>query len=240
MSDDLPPGFWTVHADLPRQGPGDLASLNRALQSAGVRPEWRGFDAGCGPGADLPGLSVRLAHVTACDLYAPFVAQAQALNLPNVTLYTGSMTDIAQHAPDAGFDLVWCAGALYFLGVEDGLRCFKEALTKQGVVCFSEPCLFAESTPEIESFWGGYPTVDQAGIADQVARAGFEVIDAFPLPDVAWEAYFAPMETRLAMLRGQDPDADLQDAIQEAEVEIARWRRLRRDTGYLMVTARVV
>ena len=54
--------FFTVHQDLPREGPGDRESLDWALGLAGVAPEGVILDAGCGPGADVPGL---LAHVRA-------------------------------------------------------------------------------------------------------------------------------------------------------------------------------
>ena len=66
--------FFTVHADLPREGPGSRADLDWAVRVAGVSDTARILDAGCGPGADIEGLLAHAprGHVMAVDTHAPF------------------------------------------------------------------------------------------------------------------------------------------------------------------------
>jgi len=44
--------FFTLHSDVPREGPGDAASLHWAMELAGVKSDARILDAGCGQWAD--------------------------------------------------------------------------------------------------------------------------------------------------------------------------------------------
>ncbi len=56
------------------------------------------------------------------------------------------------------FDLIWSAGALYFLGVTDGLTGWRAALAPGGAVAFSEPCFFTDTPSDAaRAFWDGYP-----------------------------------------------------------------------------------
>lgn len=235
----MTPGFWTVHSDLPREGPGDADSLNAALDVAGVQPDWQICDLACGPGADLADLAARAGQVVGIDGHGPFIeaARRRTSHLPNVSAHRGAMAAIADFAPAGGFDMIWCAGALYFLGGASGLKVLKGALRPGGLVAFSEPCVF-QDTPEARAFWEGYPAQTREGIALEVAHQGFQLLADWRLSDAAWEAYYSPMETRLDRL---EPGAtgDLADAIAEARTEIADWRRLKVQTGYLLVVARL-
>ncbi len=230
--------FWTIHSNLPREGPGDAATLTRALDVAGAQPQWHAADLGCGPGADLPGLAARVGHVQGFEQHDPFVqaARARVADLQHVQVHQADMADVARFAPPGGFDLIWSAGALYFLGGARGLDQIAPALRPGGMLTFSEACYFTEPTAEMRAFWQGYDTQTEAEILATVSAKGFSVRAAWPLPDEAWEAYFQPIEARLARL-SQGADAEMQAAISVERTEISQWRRLKALTGYLVLVA---
>lgn len=238
MSDWPMDAFFTLHADLPREGPGETADVAWAAEVVGLSPQARILDAASGPGGDI-GALLRAApkgHVTAIDLHAPFIEAARARwgAERRVTLLTGDMT-----APEGPFDLIWCAGAVYFLGIEAALAAWASKLAPGGVVAFSEPCLFTP-TPSRGAidFWEGYAQLtDAAGIAARVQAAGFETLATRAIGDIGWESYYRPLEARIAALR---PGADgaLAEVLDQAEAEIAGWRAHRGETGYLLSVVR--
>lgn len=233
--------FFALQEGLPRQGPGDRASLDAALAPLDLPRNAQILDAGCGVGADIAGL---LAHapegrVTAVDTHAPFVDLAGNAHAGDgrVAAAARSMLDCA-----GPYDLIWCSGALYFLGLEAGLAWATRALAPGGAIAFSEPAFFTEApSPEARGFWEGEEAAIRTAPAIRTAceAAGFAVLSAFPLPDAAWEAYYAPMEARVGALRPGAAPA-MEAALDAALREAAGWRAAKAETGYLMVTARKV
>lgn len=232
--------FFTVHDGLEREGPGDRESLGRALALAGVEPEAVVLDAGCGPGADVPGLLAQLprGRVVAVDLHAPFVARVAAAHAgdPRVTALVADMAD----PPGGPFGLIWSAGAIYGLGVADALRGWRPHLVPGGRVAFSEACWrVAEPSPVARAFWQAeYPAMtDRAGVLAQVAAAGYRVLGDFWLSRAGWAAYYDPLAARIVALRAGPVDAALEAALAAHEAELAVWRDCGEDYGYLMVVA---
>lgn len=232
--------FFVVHSDLPREGPGEAADVAWALSLARV-PEGAAIcDAGAGAGGDVAALlMVPGARVLAIDTHPGFVAQMRARfeGEARVRVEEADMAALAEH-PEGPFDMIWCAGALYFLGLEDGLAGMAKALKPGGVLAFSEPCLFvAEPSAEVIAFWEGYPVRDGAGIAAAVAAAGYRNLGTRVLGDGAWDAYYGPMEARIAALRPR-ADAALSAMLDVCAAEAALWRKVKRETGYLLTVAR--
>lgn len=234
--------FFEVHKDLPREGPGCAADVDWALGLAALAPDAVICDAGSGPGGDVAAL---LAHVpqgrvVAVDAHAPFIGQVAARfgDAPRVTGRVADMGRLAALA-EAPFDLIWCAGALYFLGIGAGLAAFRKALKPGGLVAFSEPCHFTDPpSAAARAFWEGEAQVTgRAAILERVAQAGFTPLGDRRLPDAAWEEYYRPMDARIAALR---PGADtaLTAALDENAAEAAAWRAVKDETGYLLVLAR--
>ncbi|GAB5446400.1 class I SAM-dependent methyltransferase [Gymnodinialimonas sp.] len=233
--------FFKIHADLPREGPGETADVAWAAEVAGLGAGARICDAGSGPGGDIGALlrAADGAHVTAIDAHAPFIEAAQARwgADKRVALIAGDYTEIT-----GPFDFIWSAGAVYFHGIADLLPQWRPALAPGGAIAFSEPCVFSSSAPSdvVKALWEDYPRLTNAeGIAAQVCLAGFETLATRKLSDVAWESYYRPMEARIAALR---PSADprMHAALDEAEAEIAAWRAHRAETGYLLSVVRPV
>lgn len=226
--------FFTIHADLPREGPGETADVAWAVEQAGITSRAHILDAASGPGGDVGALlrAASRGHVTAIDRHAPFMEAAAARwgKDARVTLLTGDYLDVP-----GPYDLIWCAGAVYFVGIEAALAAWRPALAEGGAIAFSEPCLFTDTPSDgAVAFWDGYARLtDPAGIAAQVAAAGFETIATRKLSDVAWESYYRPMQDRIAKLR-RGADARMLAALDEAQHEIDDWRLYRAETGYLL------
>ena len=123
------------------------------------------LDAGCGPGMqtmDLARLSTD-ADITAIDQFEHFVAEAnrraKAAGWENrVQAKTGDMGSLTDGVK---YDIIWSEGALYFLGVENGLRYWKQFLNADGYVGFTHICwLKKEIATELNEFWmQEYPAI---------------------------------------------------------------------------------
>ncbi|MGY6549825.1 MAG: class I SAM-dependent methyltransferase [Roseinatronobacter sp.] len=239
MSDLTPEeAFLTLYSDLNREGPGAPADLGWALSVAATPAQARICDAGCGSGADTVTLAKNRpqARIEAVDKIAQFVAAAKARTAPfgdRVTVRQGDMAQLT-----GPYDLIWCAGALYFLGVTEGLRGWRPALAAGGVVAFSEPCLLPRPSEAARAFWAEYPAIsDVAGIRARVQAAGYRVLGEQMQVGDAWEAYYIPMAKRIERLRPAATGA-LAAALDAAEREIARWREAPSEIAYaLMVVA---
>ena len=229
--------FFTVHRDLPREGPGEAADVAWVLAQTGLGGAIDVLDAACGPGADLETLADHLpeARLTGIEQVSHFVTAAAARVArfgPRVRVQERDMA-----APDGRYDLIWCAGALYFLGVVDGLRGWRDALHPGGKVAFSEPVLLDTPASGAESaFWDDYPQItDLEGLTAQLADAGYRTLAHRMLVGAPWQAYYAPMEARIAALRQSDPDAALRAALDEAQQEIDRWTAARDQIAYALL-----
>ncbi|MEI2804782.1 class I SAM-dependent methyltransferase [Albidovulum sp.] len=231
-------GFFALHRDLPREGPGQAEDVHWALYAAAVPEDARIADLACGPGADTRTLAKARpkARIEAVDRVAHFVEAARAATAPwagRVTVRVGDMAQVSDP-----YDLIWCAGGLYFLGVTEGLRLWRKALAPGGHVAFSEPCLPPRPSDAARAFWADYPAVTGiGGIRERVAAAGYRVLGERMVIGAAWRDYYEPMARRVALLR---PDAGpaLAAVLDSAEAEIARWRAAPDDIAYaLMVVA---
>ena len=227
--------FFDIHSGLDREGPGDRESLDWALGQVALPPGARILDAGCGPGADIAGL---LAHapegsVVAMETHAPFAERAAQVHGGDARV-TVLCADMA--APPGRFNLIWSAGAVYFLGVTEALAGWHKALAPGGAVAFSQIAWRSDApAAAARDFWRQYPAMcDAAEVEARVAAAGYRVTARRWLPDAAWEAYYTPLEVRIAALRpGAGPELALALAAETAEIAV--WRRHRSDFGYLQL-----
>lgn len=236
MTDDTH-AFFTIHRNLPREGPGDRASLGRMLHLARLRPDAEICDAGCGPGADIPAL---LAHapqgrIDAVDLHTPYIGHLRARYAQDARV-TAHRADM--RALPGRYDLIWAAGAVYTIGIGPALASFRRALKPGGKVAFSHlSWLTDERPPEAVVFWAEeYPQMqDRAADRDAIAATGAHIIAAEVLPNAAWEAYYGPLQNRLDVLEAQaDDDAALAGQIAAHRHEIAVWRGAGGAFGYIL------
>ncbi|MBD3663454.1 class I SAM-dependent methyltransferase [Sulfitobacter sp. TSTF-M16] len=231
--------FFALHRDLPREGPGEAADVAWAVAIAGTGSSAEMADVGCGPGADIAAL-LEVApegHVTALDVTPHFVAAARArwAGDARVTVLKADMKAIANT-----YDLIWCAGAVYFMGVTEALSAWRKVLRPGGAIAFTEACWFTDTPSErARANWAReYPTMtDEAGVAARIAAAGYEVLETRRLSDQAWENYFTPIDARISDLR-PGADADVAAVLDQAEEEAACWRAHRDEYGYLLSVVR--
>lgn len=225
--------FFTLHRDIPRQGPGMAEDVLWVLDQ--IEPPARIIDAGCGPGADIETFAEALpkAEIDGFDIVPHFVAEARdrlSCFGPRVRVWCGDMEDITGPA-----DLIWSAGAVYFLGVEAAISCWRNVLAPGGVIAFSEPVFLSGKPSKAATvFWADCPGVGTAdGIAQQVREAGFRTCATRIITGRPWLNYYLPLMTRAARLRiGAGPD--LAKELDAAEAEFARWRAAPTEIAYLL------
>ncbi|MEQ8257836.1 MAG: class I SAM-dependent methyltransferase [Roseovarius confluentis] len=229
--------FLTLHREMTRQGPGTSEDVRWALSQLDMPDAPHVIDAACGPGADLVTLAECLprARIEGIDQLPHLVEEARtaAAHFTNVTVSTGDMAQISGF-----YDLIWCAGALYFLGVTEGLTLWKRALTTDGAVAFSEPVLPPDAPQAARDFWADYPAIsDLDGITARVEAAGYVVQDHRLITGMAWADYYAELGGRIANLRPGADDA-LAQVLDDAAREIALWRQAPGDIAYALILAR--
>jgi SAM-dependent methyltransferase len=232
--------FFTVHRDLDREGPGEAADVHWALDVAGTPEDARILDAACGPGADMVTLAKARpsADVLGVEKQAHFVEAANARVAAfgdRVRALEGSYMEL-----DGSFDLIWCAGAVYFHGIGPVLDTWAKHLSPGGAVAFSEPAWMIDPPSDAaRAFWGDeYPTKSEDGVRDQIHAAGWGVVGQRWIVDVPWANYYGPMIARLDMLENSDPSEDLQAAIARSRDEIAKWQAAREEVAYSLFVVR--
>jgi SAM-dependent methyltransferase len=225
------------HAEMPRQGPGEAADVLWALDMVGRDGLHRVADAGCGPGADLEVLARELpqAEVIGIELMDHLAEEARARvqAIPNARVETASMESL-----DGPLDLIWCAGALYFLGVTEGLAKWRAALAPHGSVVFSEPVLLDGRRDVAERFWKDYPAItDLAGIEARVEAAGYTLDASRMIVGSGWRDYMAAVSDRISAMP-EHPDPGLAAVIDTNAREVALWRQAPDEIAYALVIAR--
>jgi trans-aconitate methyltransferase len=226
--------FLALYGALPRAAPGSDDTTRAALGSLPIGPRRTVLDLGCGPGAQTLSLAGALPESTivAVDVLPSMVAEAaRRIHAAGADRVVAAVADMA--SPPAAHDsqdLIWCEGAIYFLGVTAALRTWRPYLTRTGCVAFSEP-IWLEKDPdeEIASWWSQeYPAItDEEGVRQAILDAGYRVIDSFVLPAEAWwNDYYAPMEARIPdFLSEYRRDKIALEIAAAAEKEISMFRR---------------
>jgi ubiquinone/menaquinone biosynthesis C-methylase UbiE len=238
--------FFDVHSGLPREGPGNRAATARALALAGpLPPKARVLDVACGPGMQTLDLADLLpeATITAVDLHPPFVAEvrrrAAARGMAHrVTAATGEMRALA--FPPASFDLVWCEGAAYVMGVAEALRAWRPLIEPGGTLALSEAVWLRPDPPDaVRRCWAeAYPAMADVAACRRTVRAcGYRLLGDFVLPEEAWwDDYYRPKERRIARLATKYAgDAVAEAVLRECQAGIDDYRAHAAYYGYVFL-----
>ena len=235
--------FWALHSDLPREGVGSDATTRTLLDLTAPLPSSpRALDVGCGPGRASLVLAAAGARVTAVDLHDPFLhrtrAAAQDAGLARrVAVERASMTALPH--PDSAFDLLWCEGAAYLMGVDRALHEWRRLLRPGGALVLTD-AVWTSAAPSEEArrFWAQYPDMrDEAALAAAARSAGWEVLATHLLPDADWtDEYHGPLAA--AIDAWPDPDPDTAVVLAEARREVDVRQAHRDEFGYLALVLR--
>ena len=241
--------FFELFSGLPRQGPGTAESTRRALGLVpGVGPRTRVLDIGCGTGAQTLVLADSSpSRIVAVDNHPPFI---EALNRKAhergiANRLEARVADMRRlEFADGSFDLIWCEGAIYIVGVEAGLRGWRRLLRRNGHVAFTEACWRKPEPPaELAAFWRQeYPAIrDASALLQAVGACGYETVGHFPLPASAWwDDYYRPLQANVNAFRKRrrgEPDA--QALADQCQHEIDMWHAYPEYYGYEFLVLRV-
>jgi len=133
------------------------------------------------------------------------------------------------------FNLIWCEGAIYNIGFENGLTQWKGYLKDEGWLVVSEIIWTRDEIPEeIERYWRenyeGMGTVEEK--KEAVGRCGYELLDYFVLPEEAWTVnYYEPLEKSLDILESKYGDR-VKNLVSETRMEIDLYRRYKEFYSY--------
>jgi SAM-dependent methyltransferase len=239
--------FFEIHKDLPREGPGDKASTLKALGMVQNLPAIPLIlDMGCGPGLQTLTLAQNsVSKIIALDNHSPFLsqlrisAQTQGLSA-RIQPLIGSMFN--PPFPQQQFDLIWCEGAIYIIGVEEGAKTWQALLKPGGSLAVTEISWIRPDPPaEVLAYWmAEYPgmrSVEQN--LQTLQAANYHVSGSFILPSGSWwKDYYTPIETKLPGLRAKyrdDPQA--LGCIEATQKEIDIYRHYSDWYGYVFYVA---
>lgn len=237
--------FFALHSGLPREGPGDRASTERALRLVPRLPAApEVLDIGCGPGGQTIDLAELLpeARIAALDNHAPFLRdlERRASERGVAGRIRTMLGDMARLPFGPGsFDLIWCEGAAYIVGLETALATWQPLLRKSGAIALTEPVWLTGRPPErAATFWSAYPAMrDRPAVLAVALDQGYRIAGDFVVDEAAWWTnYYGPIEARLAdMERTQARDPEAAIVLQEAREEIECYRRHSDCYGYLFI-----
>ena len=243
--------FFELFSGLPRQGPGTTACTRRALGLVpDVGPQTCVLDVGCGTGAQTLVLAESSpAHIFAVDNHPPFIdaLNRKALELGLADRVEGRVADMRRLGVDfldGAFDLIWCEGAIYNMGVEAALRDWDWLLVDNGHVALTEVCWRKPDPPAAcAAFWKEeYPAIrDTSALLEAIEASDYETVGHFPLPASAWwDDYYRPLQENVTAFRERHRDApDAQELADHCQTEIDTWHAYSEFYGYHFFVARV-
>ena len=242
--------FFDVQRGLPRQGPGDNGSTNQALALClGLPDKPSVLDIGCGPGMQTMALAEATSgRITAVDNFDEYLDELReklqkATLSDRVEVKNADMTALG--LLKATFDLIWCEGAAYIMGIPAALKAWRPLLRDQGYLAFTELVWLNENpASEVTEFFGNeYPAMTNIKAISEVIREnGYKLVGDFTLPDFAWwDCYYTPLEAKLPSLKLKyEGDEEALGVIAMAEAEIDVRRRYGQLYGYNFFIARKV
>lgn len=235
--------FYEIYEAIPRQGPGDRESTERALRLLHpLTPSQRILDIGCGSGAQTIDLAQATeAQIVAVDNHPQFVSQlarraAERGFGERITAQVGDMNDL--QFPDGSFDAIWSEGSIFIIGFAKGLSAWRRLLAPGGYMVVSEFCWFHDNPPaELrEMFIDGCSDVgDVEARRSAVAASGYRLLGDFVLPEKGWwENYYVPLGECLERFRRSNAgDSEALEVASRSQHEIDLYRKHVGAYGYV-------
>jgi len=234
--------YFEIFESLPRQGPGDDESTQKAFSKLSGLPEKPAIlDVGCGTGRQTLVLAkLSKANITALDNHQPFIEtlihNARRLG------YTDRIHCIVSNMntmdfPVESFDVIWSEGAIFAIGFKKALDAWRLFLRPGGYLAVSELVWLNKEAPqEIKDYFAQvYPDMNYyEHFFPVIESAGYKMIDYFTLPSESWWTYYyTPAEKRLAEMRRKYQNRqDAQAICDSFQLEIDMHRKYSDYYGY--------
>lgn len=193
-----------IYTGLDRYGPGDNESTKRAFNLCGLPENPEILDIGCGSGASALCLAeLKKCRITAADNYEKFLDELRVKVRQKGLSESIAVINRDMASPDLpkeSFDAVWCEGAVYNIGFENGIKVFGRFLKKGGYMAVTEIAWIKNRQPEeLKQFWAKeyLAMTTMLDNAETVKRTGMELKGMFELGKKAWENYYNPLEARV-------------------------------------------
>jgi SAM-dependent methyltransferase len=232
--------FWTIHEDLPRQGPGSDKTTQKLFDIANSRQNLkRAIDMGCGSGRSSLLIAANGLDVVAIDTHEAFLNQLRA------SAAVKGLTDKIEIAnmsmenpmyPEASFDLVWSEGTAYIIGLKKALVAWRRLLKPHGELVLTD-CywLTDRQSPEAIDFWKAddplMVSVEKA--SDIMKDSGYSVDFTYVQPDSDWfDEYYNPLTDKIIQL-SNSTDPSMQAALQTTKLEINIRRKYADEYGHV-------
>lgn len=231
---------------LQRMSPGSQETTAQAFQIAARDREIQSIvEFGCGNGISTIDLA-RLGGVpvTAIDNCAPFLSQ---LKDKIDKLGLGQQVQVLDQSMDAAwpeetrFDLIWCEGSVYAIGLEDALKRWRKLLPQGGRIAVSD-LVWIASEPALEAkrYWEnqglGLRNCDEARAL--FTSLGYRMIDDFVFPNRDWQNYYQPLKSYLPKWQSAYSDRENARIVsQMLEEEIRMYDEFGSQYGYVFFIA---
>jgi ubiquinone/menaquinone biosynthesis C-methylase UbiE len=199
------------------------------------------LDVACGPGMQTMELArISKGRITAVDTHQPFLDELQRRTKDadfGDRIQTSNASMFAMPFAEHRFNIIWCEGAMYMMGINEALTNWRRFLASGGYIAFTEPCFLTDNLPEpVKRHWvKDYPAMTNIeGTLRLIDEVGFRLIGHFTLPNSAWwQDYYTPQEERLKMLREKYSDNPAALAgIEQTQQEIDTHRVFAQYYGY--------
>ena len=236
--------FFEIYEDIPRQGPGDRESTERALRMLPpLTPNQRILDIGCGSGTQTIDLArATAAQILAVDSHEAFITELlkraadQGLG-SRIQTQIGDMNSLA--FPDGSFDVIWCEGAIVIISgsFAKGISTWRRLLVPGGHMIVSELCWLRDDPPtEVKAFFEaeGAAVVDMDARRKDIAENGYRLVSDFVLPSVGWwDNYYVPLGAALERFRAAHAgDDEALEVAARSQFEIDLYRGYAEHFGY--------
>lgn len=233
--------FFKIYEGLDREGPGSFEMTRRALdlcKNAPAKPAI--LELGCGTGGATRDLAkLTNGTIIATDIYQPFLDKVteRVVAMGAADRVTAMKRDMAalDFEPES-FDIIWCEGAAYIMGVDKAFEYWKQFLKPGGYLVISDAVWLTKNAPgEVKAFWAeGYPAMRTAEGNVQAGESfGYTSLGHFTIDTSCWDDFYNDVERRLIEIEDMyKDDPDGRAIIDTTRKEIDLYRKHPNMYGY--------
>lgn len=202
--------FYEVFENIPRQGPGTNPSTRKAFglikDDLPAKPEI--LDIGCGKGVQTLELANLCdGNITAVDNHQYFldVLKTEAEKAGFDTRINPCNLDMATMSFGHSFDLIWSEGAVFIVGIKEGLKQWKKFLKPNGLLVLTDLFWLSKDRPQELTKWLEEECLYVLTVNEAIREAennGYSCINHFTLPMEGWTTeYLVPQQKLILKLR---------------------------------------